>query len=454
MKKQKSVLFICNYFAPDSTIAAVRTTKLVKYLREYGYNVDFIKANNSNLSTDEILVKEAIGINVIHAYNSNTQKWIEHIIKEMLSQVRYKRMSDMSNRERVNPKTGNVEFYPFETAYPLMGSIDYIMNMYKQKDLFKSIKTLLKEAKSYDYLITSYGDAFCYYAGMYYHKKHPETKWIFDIRDAIYRYKFTPKYVSYIPKMMERNVWKKADVITGISNGICARVPRKYRRKVYKITNGYDLSDRFGIQKELLSKDKLIMTFTGSMYGGLQNLSPLFRAISEHTDVGDIEKNGIEFHFAGTESASSVFRSQLAKYGLDNLMIDHGKMNRSDTLLLQNQSDVLLTPSYDFEDNKGGILTGKFFEYMSAEKPLIVVVTGDIKNSEIASITRKCSIGVAYEQSNHKEDYYKLKSYVLELYNEKKKKGYISFEGNRNELKKYNYRYVTKKLVNVMEMEV
>ena len=448
----KRVLFICNYFAPDSTIAAVRTTKLVKYMRQAGVSVDFLAAKNEALAVDEILERESVDVQVEYAYNSRRYKWIEKSINKTIDPLKQRRLSDMSNRERVNPKTGHVEFYPFETAYPILGSVGYILNNYKQKDLFKNVKEWLKSAGAYDYVISSYGDAFCYYAGMYYHKKHPETKWIFDIRDAVYRYKFIPQFVKPVALFMEQSIWREADYITGISKGICARVPKRYRGKVHKITNGYDISDREGLRIKPISDSKLIMTFTGSMYGGLQKLTPLFLAIKELTKNGLININEIEIHYAGTVSASKVFRSQLNEAGIETVMVDHGKLSRKETLELQNGSDILLTPSYDYERNKGGILTGKFFEYMSAHHPLIVIVTGDIENSEIAEITRKCQIGIAYEQSHHDQDYEALKKYVLKALEEKKEKGKLDYSPNYKEVKKYDYRYITKKFMKAINL--
>lgn len=38
----EKVLLVCNYFAPDNTIAAIRLSKFAKYLMEYGIKVDCI----------------------------------------------------------------------------------------------------------------------------------------------------------------------------------------------------------------------------------------------------------------------------------------------------------------------------------------------------------------------------------------------------------------------------
>ena len=70
----KRILFICNYFAPDATIAAVRTTKLVKYLKQSGYEVDFLACKNDGLSVDEILVNDIDDVSVVYAHNSEKFK--------------------------------------------------------------------------------------------------------------------------------------------------------------------------------------------------------------------------------------------------------------------------------------------------------------------------------------------------------------------------------------------
>ena len=330
----KKVLFVCNYFAPDSTIAAVRTTKLVKYMRQNGVQVDFLAVKNVSLSKDDLLTRDVVGVDVEYAYNSNRFLKIESFVKRILGPLKQKRLLDMSNRERINPKTGHIEFFPFETAYPVIGSVEYMLNIAKQRDYFKSVRKWIDDADEYDFIITSYGDAFCYYVGKYYHKKYPKTKWVFDIRDAVFRYKFTPKYMKPLAISMEKEIWEKADIITGVSNGICARVPKRYRQKVHKITNGYDVNDREGIEERLISKYKLIMTFTGSMYGGLQKLTQLFCAVRDLAKSNIINLEDVEVHYAGTQSASNVFRNQMKEAGIEHLMIDHGKLSRRETLEL------------------------------------------------------------------------------------------------------------------------
>ena len=443
------VLLICNYFAPDHAIAAIRTTKLAKYLRQSGYEVE-VFAERKDGGEDELLKEDAEGIKITYAENSPGYIRFRELYEKFIGPHKKKRFDNLDNRKRMNPKTGNIEFYTFEAAYPLIGSLDYIVDQLKQIDLFRSIKKQLKTETHFDYVITSYGDFFSYFAGRYFHKYHKGTAWIFDIRDAVYRYKFTPDYVSFIPKKYEKYIWKHADCITGISKGICRGVPKKYWKKVHCLTNGFDLSDRRNIKKERKNISEMVFTYTGSMYGGIRDLSVLFQAVRELVRDGQISEERISFHYAGNAPAYEIFKSQAEAFQLGNRCVMHGKLLRRESLELQQNSDVLLVASYDYKDHEGGVITGKVYEYMAAERPVISVMSGDIEHSELSQIVEKTKIGVAYEASNHEEDYGKLCEYIKRQYQAFVETGQTVYEPDKKELRKYDYRYLCKRLIKIM----
>lgn len=447
---QKKILLVCNYFAPDNMIAAIRTSKLAKYLRQNGYDVQVIAEKKDAAEEDEILKKDTEGIEVFYAYQSKLFKEFNKKYQELIQPYKKKRFDNLENRYRINTKTGNLEFYPFETAYPFLGSLDFIVGLIKQYDLFLSIKKILRRCKNFDYVITSYGDMFSLFAGRYYHKYHRGIPWIFDIRDAVYRYKFTPCYVSWIAKIFERQIWKSADCILGVSKGICRRVPLKYRKKVHCLTNGYDMPDREHLSTERLGKDKLVFTYTGSMYGGIRDLSVLFQAVREAVNRGSIAEEGLEFHYAGNDPAYEIFKSQAQKYKLGENCVTHGKLSHKDSLALQQQSDVLIVASYDYQNNQGGVITGKALEYMSAGKPVIAIIMGDIEQSELANIIRRTKLGIAYEDAHKKEDYVKLYDYICRLYKEFAETGEIEHNPDKKELQKYDYRNLCKRLIKII----
>ena len=448
-KAKKKILLVCNYFAPENTIAAVRISKLAKYFVKAGYDVDVLTEKKGHQLIDETLLKDAGMAGVTYADNSRWCKAFYNLYVRLLKPHKEKRLANLDNRERINPKTGKIEFYPFETAYPLIGSSDYLAGLVRQIDLARNARRIV-DGRKYDVLITSYGDLFSYFFGRWYKRKHHQIPWIFDVRDAIYRYKFIPEYVGWIPKRYEQYAWKDADAIIGVSKGICRRVPRKYRKKVHYISNGYDRFVEDGKTYDRMS-DKMSFTYTGSMYGGLQNLSKFFEAVKSLTNDGSIQADKMEFCYAGNESAYEIFRNQAAKYQLDQYCIYCGRLTRKESINLQRQSDVLLMASYDYINNTGGVITGKIFEYMDARRPVVAIVTGDIEKGEVADIINKTNIGICYEQSNDKNDFILLKEYICNQYNHFLNYGQTLYEPIYNEVQRYDYKNITKRYIKVLE---
>ncbi len=447
----RKVLLVCNYFAPDNTIAAVRTTKLAKYMRQQGYEVTVIAEEKNDTITDSILKKDAENIHVIWTKNSKGVLKIIAAYKKVIAPIKDKRYKRLDDRVRVNKKTGKEEFYPFETAHAIIGSLDYLFELLRQFDLFKNIKDKLQDYCDYDCLFTSYGDFFSIFAGIYIHKKKKDLKWIFDIRDSICRYKFTPDYVRWIAKYYERYIWREADCITAVSKGICRNIPKKYWKKVHCVTNGYDVSDRDNIVIDKYDNGKIKFAYTGAMYGGLQSITPLFSCIRELINENKIKKDKVEIHFAGKNTAYEIFLSQAVKYKLSELCIYHGKVQRKEALKLQMESDILLVSAFDYQDNVMGVITGKALEYMSANKPIIAMISGDKDKSELAEIIQNGRLGIAYEEAHHAEDIKLLKEYLQNIFKEYEKKGEIAYEPNRSVLRKYDYRYLSKKMMKIMD---
>lgn len=444
----KKILMICNYFAPDNAIAAVRITKMAKYLYNQGYKITVIAEDRQGIK-DEILKRDAKGIKVIRISNSKKMIRFLSVYQDTITLLKKPRYDNLNNRVRLNRKTGKYEFYPFQTAYPLIGSLDYLVELFRQYDLFKRSKKYLSKYTDTDYVFTSYGDYLGIFAGGYLRSKN--IPWIFDIRDAICRYKFTPQYVRWIALLFESYVWKRADRITAVSKGICRRVPRKYWNKVRCVTNGYDKGDREGIIVDDKKRHKLRFTYTGGMYGGIRNLSPLFYNIRLLINKGKIDEKRIEFCFAGKESAYKIFQTQAKKYALCDNCVYYGRVTRMEALKLQMESDILLVSSFDYQTDIGGVITGKALEYMSANKPIIAIINGDIEHSELKKIIQCGNLGFAYEESQDSKDNKKLYQYILKLYREFIETGKLSHNPNESVLKKFDYQNLGKKMQQVIE---
>ncbi len=101
MRKKKKDSFVCNYFAPENKIAAVRTSKLVKHFRASGYAVDVLTERKEHITVDETLVNDGKDIKDFYAENSRSCKalcaWYGRNNK---ATEKRKRLVRLDNREK------------------------------------------------------------------------------------------------------------------------------------------------------------------------------------------------------------------------------------------------------------------------------------------------------------------------------------------------------------------
>ena len=98
----KRILIVCNYFAPDNAIAAVRVTKLAKYLYKNGYKVLVIAEDKKREVKDEILEKDAEGIKVIWVQHSKNAEKINARYKKLIAPIKTKKYDNLDNRVSMN----------------------------------------------------------------------------------------------------------------------------------------------------------------------------------------------------------------------------------------------------------------------------------------------------------------------------------------------------------------
>jgi|GEM_PF-2499452 len=449
----KKILLICNHFAPDNTIAAVRITKLAKYFSEYGYCVDVLTECKPEDLEDRILSDDVKSIKVYFAYPSYARKKAGDIYSSLIRPVREPRYNNIEDRIHYDARTGVKRFYTFQETYPIIAALDYSVTISKNKGLFHSVKGFLRSSCDYDYCIASYGEYFGLYAGLYYKKHHPKTKLITEFRDPVFKSVSTPIYYRPYAEYIEKASWKNSNLIVALSNQMKTNIPMPYRKKAVCVTNGYDRNDRKFCLGKYKSENKMTFCYTGSMYGGVRDISVISRAISELINENLIASEDIEIRYAGSKSASEFFFIQADKYGMGYLCKYFGNVERIEALDLQSSSDILLLSAWDYKDDNVGNITGKALEYMSADKPVVTVINGDIEKGrqELGIICEEAKLGCVYYESADKEDYPKLKNYILSQYNTFKSGSKTLHNPDYNVLKRFSYDNIVKEYIKLLE---
>lgn len=129
---------------------------------------------------------------------------------------------------------------------------------------------------------------------------------------------------------------------------------------------------------------------------------------------------------------------------------DFGYITHQRVIELMGSTDCTLVCSHNSEVDRG-VVTGKVFELLSAEKTIVAIITGSLPNSELGQIIKECNAGIVYEQANGTEEYTQFKLKLFSLVKQKKMMGRIRSNIDRDMRDKYAYQNIAKQLEELFE---
>ena len=447
----KKVLVVCNHFAPENILGAIRPTKLAKYLQREGYDI-FVLAEKVDYDViDPTLERDARNLKVQYVKSP----WYFSLLYKLYRKFETKINSRKSNFDPTTGVRSTGEHSLFKHVlglFRLIANIGYVVDKFKQRMLArKAVKAFSHEY--YDVVFTSYPNYFSLMFGLAYKKKFKDTKWIVDLRDPLWGESFTAttkaKVLTRRDKIFAHIVYDKCDYIVSVTNHMSDNIPDQYDAKKMTITSGFDKEDKQHIDEKKM--EKLAFYFTGGLLGGKRDYSVLFQAIRELSEEGLLNLQNIDIIYTGHKHDYEMFMSQIKPYGLEMLVYyPHKRIPRQEALTLQSGSSILVMGDFDIQENPAGTRPGKTYEYMLAGKPVIAIICGSIKKSELSQVIKLCGMGFAYEDSNKLHDYPALKEYVLDQYKSVIKNGNVIYTPNQDELDRYDYKNLIKALGSII----
>src|SRR3954471_13969782 len=218
-------------------------------------------------------------------------------------------------------------------------------------------------------------------------KKATGAKWVADLRDsiALHPHRATEGIGARTKQKARAGVAhlvaRQADAIVTAAEAITEETRGlNPRAEVVTIANGSDFDDFAGL--EYRRTDRFTLTHTGSFFGQ-RDPKPFLRALAASgledvlvRFVGDFRPGDREF----LDSLALGDRVELLDY-----------VPRRESLRLQRESDVLLLLIPEAGGRGRGVLSGKVFEYLAAERPILAVVPPD---GAAAQLIRDTGVGV------------------------------------------------------------
>ena len=270
-------------------------------------------------------------------------------------------------------------------------------------------------------------------------KESFDIPWMADFRDPwtdLYYNKefFQLGFAKRKNKRLEENVLKSADVVVTVGNEL-KKYFERFNSNVEVIPNGFD--DEVEHDKEIELSQKFSLSYIGLLPKSSLPAN-LLMAIQCLIDENSDFKNDIELNFIGDihESVSALIH----ELQLSNYTNFFGYVPHKEAIKYQKSAQVLLVLIPNVYGNKG-IITGKVFEYMAANRPILAL--GPI-NGDLQSILTNSNAGTIIDY----DDYAKIKSVIIDLYTKfKTQKLAIRSKG----IEKYHRRNLTKQLAAIIK---
>lgn len=221
--------------------------------------------------------------------------------------------------------------------------------------------------------------------------KFPKTLWIADFRDA----DVDPLYKLYLNKTWQesfnKRILRQAEIVTTVSDGVTTMLS-KYHDNVHTVPTGVVL------RPEQDKYPKYTIAYTGSLYGKHRDPRPLMAAIAILARQKPLVKDTFQLIYAGKDGAQ--FMDYARQSGIEALVVNHGVIPMQEALLIQSRAHLNLLMTTATEEYKG-ILTGKLFEYIGANTPILALVNG-VNDEELNNLFSKYQLGhVHYTDLDH-----------------------------------------------------
>ncbi len=328
----------------------------------------------------------------------------------------------------------------------------YMLSMYMtaKKNAKYAEDELSKIGVSLDYVIsTSRPFINCFTAFNIAKKKR--TPWLFDQRDLPYSDGASRIEIAsfrYALRHFDRFVSKYTLVSKGMADSFIdfCKFKKKQKDKTFVLNNGYDTTHKSTLEKEI-NDGVLTIAYAGDLYEGKRDANILFDALNQVMKDDRFVPNDVRIDYAGNSSVSLYETAK--KYGLEEVIKDRGRVPHKEAIKMQQNSDLLLLLTWNTLMDRG-VLSGKLYEYMMVEKPIVCITSGEIPNGEAEIMIKEMNLGVAVNYIEYEQGVKQLSKYITEQLLNKKNGSLLTFAPNEQMVKEFDYDYLVDKLEAIM----
>ncbi|MDD5571818.1 MAG: glycosyltransferase family 4 protein [Bacteroidales bacterium] len=425
----KKVLIITYYWPPSGGAGVQRWLKFTKYLRNFGWEpVIYTPENPETPEEDNSLLRD-IPANITILKQPIWEPY--DIYKKIIGQKKEQKINSAFLSETKKPKfteqisvwiRGNF-FIPDARVFWITPSVKFLSDFLKQNPV--------------DAIVSTGPPHSMHLIAMQLQKKL-KLPWLADFRDPWTNIDFYKDLKLTWPAdkkhhKLELKVLKNATAVVTIGKTIADDFAKIYNRSYEVITNGYD-NDDVAISNVVPDK-KFSIAHIGTLVK-TRNPIVLWSALKDLMQNKEFA-GALEIKLVGKVDYS--VNKSIEEFELSEFVNRIDYMPHSEVIKFQQESQVLLLLINDTPNAKS-ILTGKFFEYLSAKRPILCIGTTE---GDAAKILRETNSGLISDFN----DVETLKKNILEYF-EKYKNNRLVCESS--EIEKYSRLELTKNMAGVL----
>jgi glycosyltransferase involved in cell wall biosynthesis len=404
----RNILIITYYWPPSGGAGVQRWLKFSKYLPEFGCKPIILTVDENQASyaqLDHSLIQEISPDLRIY----KTRTFEPYSLYRKLSNKKEIPYGGFSNQKKVTA---------FEKLSRWIRGNLFIPDPRKGWNKYALKKALeLIESEKIEVVITSGPPHSTHLIGEKI-KELTGIRWIADFRDPwtdIYYYKelYHSGMAIWYDKILEKKVLSKADKIITVSEEVGKLLLKKIpseSEKIIVIPNGYDEADFKNARP--LENEFFTIAYTGTI-----SMSYRIESFVEAIYLLPNEvKAKIKIRFVGNvpDEILQLFKSK----NLGNMVEVLGYIPHDQAISQMVSASMLMMAIPDSPDNKG-IVTGKFFEYLAAKRPILAIGP---QGGDVDILIQKCQAGKLFCY----DDKEKMIQYILDIYEKIQKGTFLS----------------------------
>ena len=417
------VLIISYYFAPQNVIGAVRPTKLAKYLQRQGCEVTVLCGTGLEpWRADPTLERDLEELKDVR------------VIRECSPLRAFKSRKQAAADGQGDNGAGAERDKQTLKARMLDAAYRWLRRYADRSFQRRATRALSGLSGVYDAVFSSYSPWSVHHVAHAAMVRGIARKWIADFRDEVtvpfgYLNGYKRRYLA----MLRR----EPQLITGATDGVLAMMDMQGR----VLNNGFDREDLPPAEDLTDGGRSFTAVYCGQFGMGrrgvpARDITPCLMALRALIDRGVISKEELRLVYAGSEE--NIFRRYAALAGLEDCVTGLGRVSRQRSLSLQRGASLLMMASTNTA-SQYGILTGKLFEYLMMDKPIVCCMAGDAAGSSLKRVLGDTGAGFCWEAANADADSAALESWLNEIISAWKQDLPLSMAKNSKQIEGYAY---------------